>query len=83
MRRAADPGRGEGHTMTECNVTEYTVTFRLTPEQEAIVNTIADSYGVKLTTAKMFEHIMQVGSAHDINDKLAFWSRTMSERTAG
>ncbi|MCL2045758.1 MAG: hypothetical protein FWG88_05175 [Oscillospiraceae bacterium] len=47
---------------------EYTVTFHLTEEQEKMLAEVAELNGRE--PAHEFEFIMQVGSAHLINEKL-------------
>ena len=54
---------------------EYTVTFHLTPEQEAAIEALKDG---NRTIEYAFASMMQYGSTYDIDKKIELW-RLMAE----
>jgi len=65
-------------------MSEYKVTYQLTPEQEAKIQAIADEnkdegqYGT--TVEKVFEMMMMSGSRWDIDDRINVWKRLHENR---
>ena len=65
------------------NMREITVTYVLDDEHEKKLKEIAVEYkkqvvkDTDITEEKIFEHIMRMGSKHDIENKFNYWEKKL------